>query len=74
MEIKTNYNIKDTVYFLAESSVRVGVITEIRICVDSLNIKQIRYDVKCSIPNEAKFTDLKGNRLFKSKEALTASL
>lgn len=74
MEIKTNYAINDTVYFLAENSVRVGAITEIRICVDSLNIIQVRYDVKCSIPNEAKFTDLKGNRLFKSKEALIASL
>ena len=73
MEIKPKYNINDTVYFLAESSVWVGAITEIRICITRGNIKT-QYDVKCYIPNDARFTGLNADRLFKTKEDLIASL
>lgn len=73
MEIKTEYSINDTVYFLAESSVWVGVITEIRICITHGNI-QTQYDVKCDIPNTARFAGLNADRLFKTKEDLIKNL
>lgn len=72
MEIKPKYNINDTVYFLAENSVLVGAITEIRICITPGNI-QTQYDVKSVLPNAASFR-LKADKLFKTKESLVESL
>lgn len=74
MEIKTEYSINDTVYFIAESSVWMGTITDIKIGVNSRNDIQIGYDVKCITPYIARFKGLKADRLFDSKGALIASL
>lgn len=73
MEIKPKYNINDTVYFLAENSVWVGVITEIRICITHGNI-QTKYDIKSALHNAEIITGLNADRLFKTKEDLIASL
>lgn len=73
MKITTKYSLNDTVYLLAESAVWTGVITEIRVFINN-NYTMVRYNVKCSLPKPENFALLKGDRLFKTKEALIASL
>lgn len=73
MEIKTEYSIHDTVFFLAENKIWTGGITAVHVTV-SKNV-HVKYDVKCVIiSDDREFLGLESNRLFKTKEALIETL
>lgn len=78
MEIKTKYNINDTVVFLAENKIWTGSIAAVYvtacICKNAHVKYDVKYDVKCVIPDDREFLGLESNRLFKTKEALVESL
>lgn len=72
MIIETKYSINDTVFFLKENKIWMGYITALSVSVNE-NI-HVRYSVKCIFPNCSEFTELKGDMLFKTKEALIDGL
>lgn len=73
MEIKTEYNIGDTVFFLYDNKIHSGVITGCNISVQHATRSE-KYDAMSTIPSEGEFINLKLDMLFKTKEALIKSL
>lgn len=72
MDIKTKYNINDIVYFLYDNKIQSGDITRIHISVRQ-GAQSEKYDGSI-VPGSGEFINLKKDMLFKTKEALIASL